>query len=496
VPLALSTPESTKRVHFRLKRLQILLSAILRNKLGLLGLFFLVGSILAAAAAPLLVYTSGDVVVSGTLAQPSWAMNFPDGYRLSKNIVVLSDQDLNTPSSLQAWSVSGSPATLSSLVVSYASGISPPTSMARGSIQLAYAGAGPATVIVSKTFNYPYHGPPESFAATFQAMALGVNPSQPVRLVASINRVGDQLFTLFEQNVTANGSWTGATSLTSGTMTIPGVAGNQITVPVSASAIFSSAQDYSYQIALTFHGSQKVYLGDIQFNTLGTAWGLFGTDYRGADVWTQLVYGARISLLVGLSASALGIGIGLIVGLVAGFLGSLIDEVLMRFTDMILVIPFLPLLIVLVAILGANIYNIILVIGLFGWMGFARVIRAQVLTLKERRFVEAARAAGAGPSRIMRTHIFPNIVSLTYVNLALTVPGAILTEAALEFLGLGDPSLLSWGHMFFLAEQNDALNAWWWILPPGIAIAIVSISFVLIGYALDEIFNPRLRRRQ
>jgi peptide/nickel transport system permease protein len=163
---------------------------------------------------------------------------------------------------------------------------------------------------------------------------------------------------------------------------------------------------------------------------------------------------------------------------------------------MILVIPFLPLLIVLVAILGANIYNIILVIGLFGWMGFARVIRAQVLTLKERRFVEAARAAGAGPSRIMRTHIFPNIVSLTYVNLALTVPGAILTEAALEFLGLGDPSLLSWGHMFFLAEQNDALNAWWWILPPGIAIAIVSISFVLIGYALDEIFNPRLRRRQ
>ena len=129
-------------------------------------------------------------------------------------------------------------------------------------------------------------------------------------------------------------------------------------------------------------------------------------------------------------------------------------------------------------------------------MGFARIVRSQVLTLKERPFVEAAKAVGAGRWRIISRHVFPNIVSLTYVNLALTVPAAILTESALEFLGLGDPSVVSWGNMFQHAEISGSLSIWWWVLPPGIAIALVSLSFVLIGYALDEIFNPRLRVRR
>ena len=218
---------------------------------------------------------------------------------------------------------------------------------------------------------------------------------------------------------------------------------------------------------------------------------MLGTDNAGNDLLSKNIYGSRISLLVGLLAAGIGISLGLLIGLMAGFLGRFVDEVLMRFTDMMLVIPSLPLLIVLVEVLGTNIWNVIIIIGFLGWMGFARVIRSQVLTLRERPYIEAAKAAGAGPLRIMSRHIFPNIVSLTYVNLALSVPAAILSEAALAFLGLSDASIVSWGHIFSLNPPP-----WWWVIPPGILIAAISLSFILIGYALDEIFNPKLRSRR
>jgi peptide/nickel transport system permease protein len=267
-----------------------------------------------------------------------------------------------------------------------------------------------------------------------------------------------------------------------------------------APIIFSQATSYSYGIQVTFYGRQTINIDDFRIQVLGTAYGLLGTDYSGADVLSQTVYGSRISLFVGLLSAGIGIGLGLVVGLLAGFLGKFVDEVLMRFTDMMLVIPGLPLLIVLVAVLGPNIWNIIIIIGFLGWMGFARIIRAQVLTLRERPFIEAAKASGAGPGRIIMKHVFPNIVSLTYVNLALSVPAAILTESALAFLGLSDPSVVSWGHMFENVNVSGSLShfppTWWWVLPPGLGIALVSLSFILIGYALDEIFNPRLRRRR
>jgi len=253
-------------------------------------------------------------------------------------------------------------------------------------------------------------------------------------------------------------------------------------------------------LELTLSPGQTAYLDKLGLKLFGSAFGIFGTNNFGADIWTQLVYGSRISLAVGLTAAGIGIGLGLLVGLMAGFLGKLVDELLMRFTDMMLVIPGLPLLIVLVAVLGQSIINVVIIIGFLGWMGFARIVRSQVLSLRERPFVEAARASGAGSGRIISKHIFPNIVSLTYVNLALAVPGAILTEAALAFLGLSDPGVVSWGNIFSDIRQSNALALhpppWWWVLPPGLSIALVSLSFVLIGYALDEIFNPRLRRRR
>src|SRR5207245_1377701 len=284
-------------------------------------------------------------------------------------------------------------------------------------------------------------------------------------------------------------------SLDSNGVDIASALGSRTTGLTPPQLVFSDRGTYYYGVELTFYGSQQINIDNFQLNTYGTAWGLMGTDYAGSDVYTQVVYGARISLLVGLTAAAIGIGLGLIVGLLAGFLGKYVDEVLMRFTDMMLVIPGLPLLIVLVAVLGPNIWNLIIVIGFLGWMGFARIVRSQVLTIRERPFVEASRASGAGTGRIIVKHIFPNLVSLTYVNLALTVPGAILSESALAFLGLSDPSVVSWGHMFANLQQSKDLvrfpPVWWWVLPPGLGIALVSLSFILIGYALDEIFNPR-----
>src|SRR5207245_3364031 len=193
----------------------------------------------------------------------------------------------------------------------------------------------------------------------------------------------------------------------------------------------------------------------------------------------------------------IGIGRGLVVGVMAGFLGRLVAEVLMPFTEYIVFISGLPLLIVLVAVLGQSLFNVIIVIGFLGWMGLARIVRSQVLILRERPFIEAAKAAGSGNMRIITRHIFPNIVSLTYVNLALAVPGAILTEAALAFLGLGDPTVISWGNIYQQAEIQGALGftppPWWWLVPPGLGIAAVSLSFVSSGFALTGFFTRGLR---
>jgi peptide/nickel transport system permease protein len=164
---------------------------------------------------------------------------------------------------------------------------------------------------------------------------------------------------------------------------------------------------------------------------------------------------------------------------------------------MLLVLPTLPLLIVMVAVLGANLNNLILLLGLLGWMGFARTVRSQVLSLKERPFVEAAIAIGAGKTHIIIKHILPNVMSLVYVSLATAVPGNIVAEAALSWLGFYDPNVMSWGRMLHDVQNTaGAIYNWWWVIPPGLCIAVLAVSFIMIGYALDEALNPRLRMRR
>jgi peptide/nickel transport system permease protein len=220
-----------------------------------------------------------------------------------------------------------------------------------------------------------------------------------------------------------------------------------------------------------------------------------GTDSLGRSVWTQLVWGSRVSLLVGLAATLIAIVIGTVVGIAAGFYGRRVGGVLMRLTEWFLVIPFLPLAIALAAVLGPSIGNIILVIGITSWPSTARLVRSQVLTLKERLYVDRSRALGATDAHLMGRHILPNVSGLILANTTLTVPIAILSETTLSFLGLGDPSNASWGKMLEDAFQQGAMTqeAWWYYVPPGLCIVLVVMAFVLIGHALEQILDPRLR---
>jgi peptide/nickel transport system permease protein len=225
------------------------------------------------------------------------------------------------------------------------------------------------------------------------------------------------------------------------------------------------------------------------------AW--LGTDESGRSVLTLLLYGARVSLFVGLLATVLSMVIGTLVGISAGHFRGWAGSLLNRLTEWFLVIPFLPLAIVLATVLGRSLLNIALVIGVTSWPGTARLIRAQTLAVEARPYLERARALGGGHWHQMTRHVLPNVMPLVFANTTLTVAIAILSETTLSFLGLGDPLRVSWGSMLDAAFSNGAIStgAWWYLLPPGIAVVLVVLSFTLVGRALETVLNPRLRER-
>jgi peptide/nickel transport system ATP-binding protein/peptide/nickel transport system permease protein len=242
------------------------------------------------------------------------------------------------------------------------------------------------------------------------------------------------------------------------------------------------------------YASVRVSVNDIYQAPSGAH--LLGTDDGGKDVLSALIFGSRVSLIVGFSAAAITSVIGGVVGIVAGYRGRALGSLLMRVTDFFLVIPDLALQIVIVAIAGQSLVNIILVIGALGWTTTARLVRSQTLSVRERKFVLRARAIGAGDLHILRRHIFPQVLPLMMANLVLVVSLAILSESTLAFVGLGDPTVISWGQMLNFAFGRGAVSAgaWWALIPPGLGIVWVVLGTTLLGTALEDVLNPRLKR--
>lgn len=222
---------------------------------------------------------------------------------------------------------------------------------------------------------------------------------------------------------------------------------------------------------------------------------LLGTDNLGRSVWEQLAVGAGISLAVGAAATAIAVLIGAAVGVTSGYIGGRFDQLAMAVTDMFITIPALPLIIVLAAVLSRGLPTIIAVIGLTSWAVPARLIRAEVLSQRERTFILRAKAIGMRPLHIMWSHVLPNVAGIVLANAVLLTAAAVLTEAVLAFLGLGDPSLISWGKMLQNAFSSGAtsLGYWWVLIPPGLMITLLVLAFTLVGNALTDVLDPRRR---
>lgn len=226
-----------------------------------------------------------------------------------------------------------------------------------------------------------------------------------------------------------------------------------------------------------------------------------GTDQWGFDLLARVIHGSRVTLIVGFVATLVSMALGAGVGILSGFWGGWRDAVLMRLTDVFLVVPWLVLMIVLAVVLpgGPSVWKVVFVIGITGWSSTARIIRAQVFSVKERAFVERARAIGAGDMHIVRRHVFPNVFPLVFANAVLTVALSILSESTLSFINLGPESVdvVTWGNMLEDAMSAAAMKneLYMWVILPGACIVLVVLGFTLMGHALDDIFNPKLRKR-
>ncbi|MDA4116848.1 MAG: ABC transporter permease [Thaumarchaeota archaeon] len=509
------------------------LRLFIKSKIGVIGLAIIVFFVVLATFAPFI--TQNDPVfgynVSAPYSVPEWATIIPRYQNLAVTSYPVDSNSFKSQADVSAWNYTGGhfsvaaaptagpPGNLTKYTGSLLVNASTTASQIEQTNQ--YLPGGQPVFAMSKSFSYSTKPPTNFVISAFIDPLVMKNVSavyvnflmQTPTKNFSFSSV-DAFALRNEIQITSGqfGQWRNVT-VPSGLLPLSGLPGFSQSSS-AAQVILNQPGTYRFTLEVdvvpTGNNVQtSFYLTGITFHILGGAYGLLGTDIYGRDLWSQFVWGSQISLAIGVLSALGAVGIGTVTGLVAGYLGGGSDEVISRATDFVLVLPFLPLAIVIISLLGQNpaLYKNIYswVIALFvalSWPGITRIIRSQVLSVKERPYVEASRALGAGPGHVIRRHILPNVMGLVYSQTALNVSGFIILEAALDFLAVGIHPIntVTWG-LTLTNALSDALTnstvdyAWWWFLPPGIAIAALSLAFVLVGFALDRIFNPRLRTR-
>lgn len=459
-----------------------------RNRIGLIGLAILMGFILVAILAPWM--TPYDPITDRDLAEPlampEWITLLPQNNALPRTM----EPTVN-------WSTTQN----SESVDVYEN----------EELVVQYDGNGTEVdIYLTSSFLYPY-SPPTSFVCVFRWSSEQIE-EMGYSLELDLTREGStsQQYSLWDSYYGYGTKESSIRLLTKEKSSLVRISALGVRERLGfvigenvAERVFSEKGQYTLTMHVKFrpqstNATAQIHLRDTSFKIPGLVHGILGTDRMGADLFSQLIYGIGISVLIGVITAVLATSIGAAVGVVSGYIGGAVDEALMRILDIMLCIPGLPLTIALISLFGRNIFYIVLLIALFTWTGLARVIRSQVFSLREMTFIETARAVGASKSYIIFKHILPNVFPVAFAFMVLSVPTAILTEASLSFLGLGDPNLVTWGRTISNAFDGGAFRvlAWWWLLPPGFAMTTLCLSFAAIGQALDEVMNPRLRRRR
>lgn len=508
---------------------------LLHRKSAIIGIGIAVFFTLIAVLAPVLTvypnaYQPQAWYASTPYSMPAWIRYLPGLSHYSTTLYLPSNPvaEFKSPGSLEAWNVStlgGTRGVSVALNTTYGpSGIqaqrlaSTLINTGPGSLQI--VAVGPTDTNITLTYSFRYTGLPTDLYVQYAANPV-VKGSGIVSIEGYLVNPQHRVFWVLDSGTTATlnsssafqplvgGGWQLVSAGTLSPSTMPWSQSIPLSELPFAARVFSQ-QAFSHSGAYTFRltvnvdlpkgSAAKVYLSDVRIVVFGQTFGLLGTDNNGASVWSEFVYGARTSLLIGFIASVLIVVIGLMFGLIAGYFGGAFDMVLVAINDILLVIPFLPLLITLgtlVFVLHINIgkvYLIIILISLLSWPGTARIIRSQTLSLKNRAYVKASAGFGAGWPHIVFRHILPELAGILFAQLAIDVPAVIGIEAGLDFLGLGITGFPTWGNMIgFASSLFSAQNAflWWWILPPGLGLTVLGVAFYSLGEAVRQEITVR-----
>jgi peptide/nickel transport system permease protein len=498
--------------------------------MGIIGvaiiIFFSGLAILAPLIAPI---SPNQVYVSGYWAVPSWATALPGYNNLPPNTEAVNPN-------ANMWTITPLHSGVTAQVINTNVGVSSKSrydSKSASNTAISVNATIPSTgfpafvplLNITQKFSYKYQ-PPYNFLFGLSNMPITVSNISDYYFLIQLIRPDGVTYSMTKYSAMSssatvdinykngfhNGIWS-STDLSSNNPAVLYSALGTLSVIANPGLIMmNSSGTYTYRIQLVavskgVAGHLSLEIGDPYFFIYGRQYGLLGTDDMGRDLWSEFTYGSQISIEVGIVASLITVGAGTLIGLIAGIYSGMLDETLMRLADIVLTIPFVPLAIVVIFILvqsaslAQSLYFwLVVLFAVLSWPALARIIRAQTLSLKERGFVESATAMGASRLYIVRRHLLPNVMGLVYATLALSVPGFILTEAALDFLLPGSSTIPTWGRMVSLAYDAASSASfygfgWWWFIFPGIAIVLLSLAFVLLGYALDSTFNPRLRKR-